>query len=68
VGNGQETNGRRSVAGILAEVQSQRGRYLETMQGHETETGRLLAKVAALDAILDSAAAQPAASERPVKP
>ena len=59
------SNGRRSVAGILAEVQSQRARYLETMQGHKDETRHLLAKVAALDAILDSSAAQPAASERP---
>jgi len=65
VGNDQETNGRRSVAGILAEVQAQRGRYLSEMQGCEAETRHLLAKVAALDAILDSSAAQPAASERP---
>ena len=62
-----DTNGRRSVAGILAEVQAQRAGYFEAMQGHETETRHLLAKVAALDAILDSAAAQPAPSERPVK-
>jgi hypothetical protein len=64
----QETNGRRSVAGILAEVQSQRAEYLADMQAHEAETRHLLAKVAALDAILDSAAAQPGASERTVKP
>ena len=64
----QETNGRRSVAGILAEVQSQRAGYLADMQAHEAETRHLLAKVAALDAILDSAAAQPGASERTVKP
>jgi hypothetical protein len=62
-----DTNGRRSVAGILAEVQAQRAGYLEAMQDHEAETRHLLAKVAALDAILDSAAAQPAPSERPVK-
>ena len=65
MGNDQETNGRRSVAGILAEVQSQRARYLETMQGCEAETRHLLAKVAALDAILDSAAAQPGTKDTP---
>jgi len=43
----QETNGRRSVAGILAEVQSQRAGYLAAMQGHEAETRHLLAKMAA---------------------
>ena len=64
----QETNGRRSVAGILAEVHTQRDGYLAAMQGHETETRHLLAKVAALDAILDSAAAHPAPSERTVTP
>jgi hypothetical protein len=62
-----DTNGRRSVAGILAEVQAQRAGYLAMMQDHEAETRHLLAKVSALDAILDSAAAQPAPSERPVK-
>ena len=62
-----ESNGRRSVAGILAEVQSQRAGYLAAMQGHEAETRPLLAKMAALDAVLDSAAAQPGASERSVK-
>lgn len=64
----EDTNGRRSVAGILAEVQAQRDGYLAAMQGHEAETRHLLAKVAALDAILDSAAAHPAPSERMVKP
>ena len=59
-----DSNGRRSVAGILAEVQAQRAGYLAAMQGHEAETRHLLAKMAALDAILDSAAAQPGASER----
>ncbi len=54
-----ESNGRRSVAGILAEVQSQRAGYLAAMQGHEAETRHLLAKMAALDAVLDSSAAQP---------
>tara|TARA_R110000765_G_scaffold99870_1_gene187317 strand:- start:166 stop:375 length:210 start_codon:yes stop_codon:yes gene_type:complete len=54
-----ESNGRRSVAGILAEIQSQRARYLAAMQGHEAETRHLLAKMAALDAVLDSSAAQP---------
>ena len=62
--NEHESNGRRSVAGILAEVQSQRDGYLAAMQGHEAETRYLLAKMAACDAILDSAAAQPGASER----
>jgi hypothetical protein len=37
------------------------------MQGHEAETRHLLAKMAALDAVLDSSAAQPGASERSVK-
>ena len=59
------SNGRRSVAGILTEVQAQRARYLAAMKGSETETRHLLAKMAALDAILDSAVAQPGASERP---
>jgi len=63
VGNSQiiepDTNGRRSVAGILTEVQSQRAGYLAAMKGHEAETRYLLAKVTACDAILDSAAAQP---------
>jgi hypothetical protein len=71
VGNSQiiepDTNGRRSVAGILTEVQAQRAGYLAAMQGHEAETRYLLAKMAACDAILDSAAAQPGASERSVK-
>jgi len=40
-------------------VQAQRAGYLAAMQGHEAETRYLLAKMAALDAILDSAAAQP---------
>ena len=68
MGNSQiiepDTNGRRSVAGILTEVQSQRAGYLAAMQGHEAETRHLLAKMAACDSILDSAAAQPGASER----
>jgi hypothetical protein len=64
----QESNGRRSVAGILTEVQAQRAGYLAAMKGHEAETRYLLAKVTACDAILDSAAAQPGASERTVKP
>jgi hypothetical protein len=72
MGNSQiiepDTNGRRSVAGILTEVQAQRAGYLAAMQGHEAETRYLLAKMAACDAILDSAAAQPGASERTVKP
>ena len=63
MGNSQiiepDTNGRRSVAGILTEVQAQRAGYLAAMQGHEAETRHLLAKMAALDAGLDSAAAQP---------
>jgi len=63
MGNSQiiepDTNGRRSVAGILTEVQAQRAGYLAAMQGHEAETRHLLAKMAACDAILDSAAAQP---------
>ena len=63
MGNSQiiepDTNGRRSVAGILTEVQSQRAGYLAAMKGHEAETRYLLAKVTACDAILDSAAAQP---------
>jgi hypothetical protein len=71
MGNSQiiepDTNGRRSVAGILTEVQAQRAGYLAAMQGHEAETRYLLAKMAACDAILDSAAAQPGASERTVK-
>ena len=71
MGNSQiiepDTNGRRSVAGILTEVQAQRAGYLAAMQGHEAETRYLLAKMAACDAILDSAAAQPGASERSVK-
>jgi hypothetical protein len=71
VGNSQviehDSNGRRSVAGILTEVQAQRAGYLADMQAHEAETRHLLAKMAALDAILDSAAAQPGASERSVK-
>ena len=57
--NEHESNGRRSVAGILTEVQAQRAGYLAAMQGHEAETRHLLAKMAACDAILDSAAAQP---------
>jgi len=57
--NEHESNGRRSVAGILTEVQAQRAGYLAAMQGHEAETRHLLAKMAALDAVLDSAAAQP---------
>ena len=61
------SNGRRSVAGILAEVQSQRAGYLAAMQGHAAATRLLLAKMAALDAILDSAAAQPGVSERTVQ-
>ena len=64
----QESNGRRSVAGILAEVQAQRDGYMAAMKGHEAETRYLLAKVTACDSILDSAAAQPGASERSVKP
>jgi hypothetical protein len=71
VGNSQiiepDTNVRRSVAGIITEVQAQRAGYLAAMQGHEAETRYLLAKMAACDAILDSAAAQPGASERTVK-
>ena len=63
MGNSQiiepDTNGRRSVAGILTEVQAQRAGYLAAMQGHEAETRHLRAKMAACDAILDSAAAQP---------
>ena len=63
MGNSQiidpDTNGRRSVAGILTEVPAQRAGYLAAMQGHESETRYLLAKMAACDAILDSAAAQP---------
>ena len=51
-----DSNGRRSVAGILAEVQAQRAGYLAAMQGHEAETRHLLAKMAACDAILGSAA------------
>ena len=69
MGNSQviehDSNGRRSVAGILTEVQAQRAGYLAAMQGHEAETRYLLAKVTACDSILDSAAAQPGASERP---
>ena len=57
--NEHESNGRRSVAGILTEVQAQRAGYLAAMQGHEAEPRHLLAKMAALDAVLDSAAAQP---------
>ena len=57
--NEHESNGRRSAAGILAEVQAQRAGYLAAMQGHEAETRHLLAKMAALDAVLDSTAAQP---------
>jgi len=60
-----ESNGRRSVAGILTEVQAQRARYLAAMKGSETETRHLLAKMAALDAILDSAAAQPGTKDTP---
>ena len=48
-------------------MQAQRAGYLAAMQGHEAETRHLLAKMAALDAVLDSAAAQPGASERSVK-
>jgi hypothetical protein len=56
----QEPNGgRRSVAGIIAEVQGQRARYLTAVQAHEVGTRYLLAKMEALDAILDSAAAKP---------
>ena len=62
--NEHESTGRRSEAGKLAEVQAQRDGYLAAMQGHEAETRHLLAKMAACDAILDSAAAQPGASER----
>ena len=69
MGNSQviehDSNGRRSVAGILTEVQSQRAGYLAAMQGHEAETRHLLAKMAALDAILDSAAAQPGTKDTP---
>ena len=69
MGNSQviehDSNGRRSVAGILAEIQSQRARYLAAMQGHEAETRHLLAKMAALDAVLDSAAAQPGTKDTP---
>ena len=67
MGNSQiiepDTNGRRSVAGILTEVQAQRAGYLAAMQGHEAETRHLLAKMAACDAILDSAAAQPVTND-----
>ena len=60
-----ESNGRRSVAGILTEVQAQRAGYLADMQAHESETRYLLAKMAACDAILDSAAAQPGTKDTP---
>jgi hypothetical protein len=69
MGNSQviehDSNGRRSVAGILTEVQAQRAGYLAAMQGHEAETRYLLAKMAACDAILDSAAAQPGTKDTP---
>jgi hypothetical protein len=54
-----DTKGRRSVAGILAEVDAQRNGYLTAMKGHEAEARHLLAKIAACDAILASPAAQP---------
>ena len=51
-----EPAGRRTVANIVAEIEGQRAGYLAAMRGHEAETRHLLAKMAALDAILDSPA------------
>ena len=51
-----EPTGRRTVASIVAEIESQRDGYREAMRGHEAEARHLLAKMAALDAILDSPA------------
>ena len=51
-----EPAGRRTVANIIVEIESQRAGYLAAMRGHEAETRILLGKMSALDRLLDSPA------------
>ena len=51
-----EPAGRRTVANIVAEIESQRAGYLAEMRGCEAQTRILLGKMAALDRLLDSPA------------
>ena len=51
-----EPAGRRTVANIIVEIESQRAGYLAAMRGHEAETRILIGKMSALDRLLDSPA------------
>tara|TARA_R110001606_G_scaffold385594_1_gene549183 strand:+ start:707 stop:922 length:216 start_codon:yes stop_codon:yes gene_type:complete len=51
-----QTQGRRTVVAILAEIESQCAGYHAKLQGCEAETRQLLSKIAALESILDSPA------------